>query len=84
VIECVPTGSAEVVKIISFAFTTLTPIRVFPSIKVTVPEGFSIPCDVVLTLAINVIGWPDTYSSAIEVNSISVSNIGLGFGLERI
>jgi hypothetical protein len=65
VIECEPAESNEVVKIDWPEFTVFIPICVFPSMKVTVPEGFFIPCDVAPTVAINVIGWPNVYSLAV-------------------
>ena len=61
VIECEPAEIDEIVKIACPEFTVSVPICALPSVKVTVPEGFSVSCDVVSILAVNVIVWPNVY-----------------------
>lgn len=61
VIECEPTESDEVVKTTCPEVMGPIPMSAVPSMKVTVPEGFSAPCDGVPTIAISVIGFPDSY-----------------------
>ena len=75
VIECEPTESNEVVKIACAEFTVSVPICVSPSMKITIPEGFFIPCDGVPILAVNVISWPNVDLLVSEVNSVIVSNL---------
>src|SRR5271169_6059401 len=59
VIECVPTDSAEVLKLASpEPFSVAVPSTFVPSSKVTVPVGVPEPGAFAVTVVVNVIDWP--------------------------
>ena len=59
-IMCEPNGRDEVSKVACPSVKSLIPfsIGVDPYMKIILPEGNFVPCDVVFTLAISVIGFP--------------------------